>query len=305
MGSSVRRLITVTSCKGGVGKSTVSLELAYRLAGRGHRVGLFDADVHGPSLPSQMPHVLSARRVELTKDGLSVLPIDFDNLKMMSFGWLCQSWNRRPGAEIRVRAALAPLLLQTTRWGELDWLVIDSPPGTGDIPIALATKLPLHGAVVVTTPSKLSAADVVRGIQMLKRLKVPILAIVENMASFRCTTCENDHFPFGRGHMDEILSSIRDDGTDLTPTFSLPILADVGFRAAATSHGSPKPSSSLSGTLDSLVESLENSTAGSVGISFPHRLRVHELPHWPTEMSMAELSMDAQRNFDSFLIPAR
>jgi hypothetical protein len=256
-----------------------------------------------------MPPALCARRVELTKDGLSVLPIEFANLKMMSFGWLCQAWSRR-GDEIRVRAALAPLLLQTTSWGVLDWLVIDSPPGTGDIPVALATKLPLHGAVVVTTPSMLSVVDVVRGIQMLKRCKVPILAIVENMASFRCSGCEKDHFPFGRGHIQELLSSIGD--AEVTPTFSLPIMADVGYRAAATSSASSgnglsgnSGSSLLHTTLDFLVESLEHGTAGSAGVSFPHKLRAHELPHWPTEISMAELSMDAQRNFDSFLVPAR
>ena len=138
--ASVRSAVAVASCKGGVGKSTVSHELARRLSARGHRVGLFDADVHGPSLPSQLPPSVSERRVETGSAGYRVLPFEHGGLKLMSYGWLSRSWNRRPDDEIRIEGARQCLgLLQTTAWGELDYLLIDSPPGTGAIPTALAS----------------------------------------------------------------------------------------------------------------------------------------------------------------------
>lgn len=163
--STVSKLIAVSSCKGGVGKSTVALELAYHLRRRGHRVGLFDADVHGPSLPTQIP--LGDVRITLAADGRSVQPLEHGGVQLMSFGWFSRLWSRRPAAEIRVRGPLATNLLQTTQWGDLDYLLIDSPPGTGDIPSQIA-RLPLHGAVAVTTPSRLSVVDVVRGSLFLR-----------------------------------------------------------------------------------------------------------------------------------------
>ena len=176
-GSSIGRLIAVTSCKGGVGKSTVSLELARRLAARGHRVGLFDADVHGPSLPAQLPQSVSEQRVQTDASGYAVLPLQHGGLRLMSFGWFSRLWNVHEDDEIRIgRSMLCIQLLHTTEWGELDYLVIDSPPGTGEVPAALATRVPLTGALVVTTPSKLATADVVRGLRMLRRHAVPVLA---------------------------------------------------------------------------------------------------------------------------------
>lgn len=187
----IGRLLTVTSCKGGVGKSTVSLELAFHLSRRGHRVGLYDADCHGPSLPTQLPEVVGdSKSMVLASDGRSVQPLEHGGVKLMSFGWFSRLWSRHPASEIRVRGPLATNLLQTTAWGELDFLLIDSPPGTGDIPTQIATQLPLTGAVVITTPSSLAIVDVVRGILHLRRLGVPILGLVENMSSFMCDGCD-------------------------------------------------------------------------------------------------------------------
>ena len=209
MSSSIGRLIAVTSCKGGVGKSTVSLELARRLAARGHRVGLFDADVHGPSLPTQLP-LANGRHVQTDRSGYSVLPVEHDGLKLMSFGWFSQLWNVRPDDEIRIgRPMLCVQLLHTTAWGELDYLIIDSPPGTGEVLTELATRVPLTGALVVTTPSKLAAADVVRGVRMLRRHAVPVVALIENMASFSCGGCGTVHHPFGRGHVEALRNEVR------------------------------------------------------------------------------------------------
>jgi len=242
---SIGRLLTVTSCKGGVGKSTVSLQLAFHLARRGHRVGLFDADVHGPSLPTQLPQVVgNAHSLRLAADGRSVAPLEFGGVKLMSFGWFSRLWSRQPASEIRVRGPLATNLLQTTEWGELDYLLIDSPPGTGAIPTQIATQLPLAGAVVITTPSGLAVVDVVRGLLHLRRLGVPILALVENMASFHCGGCGVDHHPFGRSYASRVLEAVAAaeggfDGVSVSahtspslhadptgiPTFSLPITA--------------------------------------------------------------------------------
>jgi len=170
--SAVGKIIAITSCKGGVGKSTVSLELAFRLAARGHAVGLFDADVHGPSLPSQLPPSVGRERVRLGPGGWSVEPLSHAGVKLMSFGWLKRLWGGAHDGEVRtgsVPEEIANQLLQSTHWGALDYLVIDSPPGTGGVQKALYTKVPLAGAVVVTTPSPLATVDVVRGVHMLQR----------------------------------------------------------------------------------------------------------------------------------------
>ena len=335
--STIGRIIAVTSCKGGVGKSTISVELARRLAVRGHRVGIFDADVYGPSLPTQLPASLSAQNVQLAQDGHSVVPLvheaDGYAIKVMSFGWFARLWspgvhtggevqdwrgsNPTPGVgmefgpDVRMlwiscratsRAFARPLpqlatkLLHTTAWGELDYLVVDSPPGTGGVAQALVAKVPLWGAVVCTTPSKLAKSDVVRGLAMLQRLHVPVLAVVENMASFQCGSCSEVHFPFGRTHLRDVLESVGPAGravgsSDTVPTFSLPIVPDADdarpdvHAAAATA---------LVAQFDAMAESLERSSttvATQTGVSLPHGLCSSERPHWPTEMANAQVSM--------------
>ena len=284
--STVGRVVAVTSCKGGVGKSTVSLELARRLAARGWRVGLFDADVHGPSLPTQLD--LHAD-VVTASDGYSVQPLEHEGLRLMSFGWLSRSWNKRADDDIRLGGGgrLCSQLLHTTRWGELDYLVVDSPPGTGEIPSALYTKVPLCGAVVVTTPSKLATADVVRGLRLLARSRVPVLAVVENMATFTCGSCATVHHPYGRGHLEAVLSEVKGE-----PPFalSLPIVPDADASPATTARAG-HARSPLAAAIDDLAGALEASTAGATAVQLPHRLGVHELPHWPTEMAIAEIGL--------------
>lgn len=264
-----------------MGKSTISLGLAFQLARRGHKVGLFDADVHGPSLPTQLPSIVSEQRIEVINDGWAVKPLVYNSVKLMSFGWLARLWLPGASASAEVRTGTSPgslahMLLDSTLWGDLDYLIIDSPPGTGEIPKSLYTKVPLHGAVVVTTPSSLATVDVIRGIHMLSRFQVPVLALVENMASFQCGNCNKLHFPFGRGHIDDVLAaSIRP-----LPTFSLPIVAQ-----GAVNGGENDPFGiDLRGVLDCL----EKSTGSS--ITLPHNRGLHDRPHWPTIMAMAEVT---------------
>lgn len=142
-----------------MGKSTVSFELAKALSSRGHRVGLFDADIHGPSLPSLVSAATPSTVAHPSNDGWTVQPVESDGLALMSFGWLGGVWNEHDELDVRGAGdpgALAVQLLHTTAWGELDYLVIDQPPGTGEIPRALAARAHLAGAVVVSTPSTLA-----------------------------------------------------------------------------------------------------------------------------------------------------
>ncbi|EGB05289.1 hypothetical protein AURANDRAFT_5053, partial [Aureococcus anophagefferens] len=200
----IGRIVAVTSCKGGVGKSTVSFELAKRLAARGLRVGVFDADVYGPSLPTQVPDDVSARGVAASADGWTMEPAAHDSLALMSFGWLGRLMGESDDGEVidprgaGTAGELSVQLLHTTAWGDLDYLVVDTPPGTGEIPRALAARARFSGAVVVTTPSPLAIADVVRGVAMLAKFDVPILGVVENMATFT-SDCGKVYHPFGRG----------------------------------------------------------------------------------------------------------
>ena len=286
--STVRRLVAVTSCKGGVGKSTISANLAFRLASRGHRVGLFDADVHGPSLPTQIPGLTD--RIALNNGGGSVAPLEYEGVKLMSFGWFARTWGVVDG-EVRGNAApLVASLLHTTEWGELDYLVIDSPPGTGEVPRAIATRIPVHGALVVTTPSRLASVDVVRGIRMLTRLGVPIWAIVENMSTFTCTGCGAEHHPFGRGHLEQVVAAVEQPGG--CPSIRLPIVADE----RTDSQGVVAANSHIAPHFEALAAMLEVASSCSTGaeaepVTLPHKSigGFHDMPHWPTVMATNEL----------------
>ena len=182
---------------------------------------------------------------------------------------------------------LASQLLHTTTWGDLDYLIIDTPPGTGDVPRAIATKVPLHGALVVTTPSRLAVVDVLRGINQLTRLKVPILGVVENMASFRCASCGTDHYPFGRGLLDEVVQSIDQPGE--CPSFRLPIVPSE--QARGMDEGAIGLDSCMRPHFQELAAAIEGATEAAKPVMLPHEMigGFHELPHWPTVMATNEL----------------
>ncbi len=190
--SKVGAIIAVSSCKGGVGKSTMAGALAQELAHRGYRVGLLDADIHGPSLPTLF-NVLDAD-VHVNKQN-QIFPVEKNGLKMMSFGFLLGDAPAVMRGPIVTR--YIQQLLFNVLWGDLDYLFIDMPPGTGDVQLTITQSVKLTGAVIVTTRQSLSLVDVSRGILMFERVNVPILGVIENMAYFMCDGCDKKHFVFG------------------------------------------------------------------------------------------------------------
>ena len=200
----VANVIAVSSCKGGVGKSTTAVNLAFSLAQSGAKVGIFDADIYGPSLPT----MVYLPNTELYFDGQMIKPLQFKGVKLMSFAYTVSQEEEGNPAMMRgpmVSQVINQLLTQT-HWGDLDYLIIDMPPGTGDIQLTLAQLIPMTAAVIVTTPQRLSFVDVIKGIEMFDRLKVPTIAVVENMSYFVCENCTERHYPFGRGALQSLVN---------------------------------------------------------------------------------------------------
>lgn len=189
----VRHIIAVASGKGGVGKSTVSVNLAVGLAQAGFAVGLLDADVYGPSLPTMMG---MWDRPMATRDG-RIMPPEAHGVRCLSMGMLVDKEQAVIWRGPMVMGAVRQFL-QQTQWGDLDYLVVDLPPGTGDTQLTLVQGVPISGAVIVTTPQEVALADAVRGISMFRKLDVPLLGLVENMAYYELPDGSRD-FVFGEG----------------------------------------------------------------------------------------------------------
>ena len=216
----VQTLLAVSSCKGGVGKSTTAINLAFTLAAEGKKVGVFDADIYGPSMPTM---ILPENPAVYQENNL-IVPIDYEGVKLMSFGWIPQSNNQQGPAIMRgpMVSQIINQLLTGVAWGELDYLVLDFPPGTGDIQLTLSQLVPLTAAVIVTTPQQLSLVDVIKGIQMFDKLKVPTIAVVENMSFYECGSCGEREYLFGRGARQKLI-----DQYGYENTFEIPIQAQV------------------------------------------------------------------------------
>ena len=192
----VRHLITVGSGKGGVGKSTVSANLALALAKLGYKVGLLDADIYGPSVPTLLG--LKGERATVNERN-KILPVEKFGIKVLSIGFMLPSedtpviW-RGP----MLMKALTQFLFDV-EWGELDYLILDLPPGTGDVQLTLAQNVAISGAVVVTTPQDVALADVKKATSMFKEVQIPVLGVVENMAYFVCPESGKKYYIFGKG----------------------------------------------------------------------------------------------------------
>jgi Mrp family chromosome partitioning ATPase/DUF971 family protein len=190
--SGVKNIIAVSSCKGGVGKSTVAAMLARTLNSRGIPVGLLDADIYGPSVPT----LFHLHHPDVFSDAQGrIVPVNAAGLKLMSFAFLTGDGPtvlRGPLVSQYVQQ-----LLHNVAWGELDYLILDLPPGTGDIQLTVSQSVRIDGAVIVTTPHQLSLTDVRKGIMMFDKVNVPVLGVVENMAWFACDDCGKKHYLFG------------------------------------------------------------------------------------------------------------
>jgi ATP-binding protein involved in chromosome partitioning len=188
----VKNIVAVASGKGGVGKSTTTVNLALALAAEGAKVGILDADIYGPSQPMMMG--IEGRPESV--DGQTMEPLENHGLQVMSIGFLVDKDEAMIWRGPMATQALDQLLRQTN-WKELDYLLVDMPPGTGDIQLTLSQKVPLTGAVIVTTPQDIALLDARKGIKMFEKVGVPILGIVENMAVYCCPNCGHTEHIFG------------------------------------------------------------------------------------------------------------
>jgi ATP-binding protein involved in chromosome partitioning len=191
----VKNVIAVASGKGGVGKSTASVNVALALAETGAKVGLLDGDIYGPNIPLMMG---LKTKPELHSEGGKIIPFRSYGIRLMSIGFFLDEDNPVIWRGPMVHGAIQQFL-RDVDWGELDYLVIDLPPGTGDAPLSLSQLIPLSGVVIVTTPQDVALQDVAKGMAMFRRLEVPVIGVVENMSYFICPNCSERHEIFGRG----------------------------------------------------------------------------------------------------------
>ncbi|MBI2756296.1 MAG: Mrp/NBP35 family ATP-binding protein [Chloroflexi bacterium] len=218
----VKNVIAVASGKGGVGKSTTSVNLAMALSQTGATVGLLDGDIYGPNLPLMMG---LREKPEVTGVEGKIDPVMRYGVKLMSIGFFLDEKKPVIWRGPMVHGALQQFL-RDVDWGELDYLVVDLPPGTGDAPLSLAQLIPLSGAVIVTTPQDVAIQDVQKGVAMFKQLEVPIIGVIENMSYFVCPGCNERHELFGRG-----------GGERVAKMFDLPFLGQVPLQPNVRSGG--------------------------------------------------------------------
>jgi ATP-binding protein involved in chromosome partitioning len=223
----VKNIIAIASGKGGVGKSTTAVNLALALVDDGASVGILDADIYGPSQPLMLG--LSGER-PASEDGQSMEPLVAHGVQVMSIGFLIDADQPMIWRGPMVTSALNQLL-QQTRWNDLDYLIVDMPPGTGDIQLTLSQQVPVSGAVIVTTPQDIALLDARRGLQMFRKVGVPVLGVIENMSTHVCSSCGHEEAIFGAG-----------GGQAMADDFDLELLGQLPLDASIreqTDSGSP------------------------------------------------------------------
>ncbi|WP_028115414.1 iron-sulfur cluster carrier protein ApbC [Ferrimonas senticii] len=217
----IRNVIAVGSGKGGVGKSTTAVNLALALASEGARVGMLDADIYGPSIPTMLGCTDFQPQ---SYDGKTMQPAFVHNIAAMSMGFLASDDNATAWRGPMAANAMVQLL-EETNWPELDYLVIDMPPGTGDIQLTLAQKIPVSGAVIVTTPQEIATLDARKGITLFNKVHVPVLGIVENMSYHLCSNCGSKEHPFGQG-----------GGLETATRYNVPLLGELPLNVSVREH---------------------------------------------------------------------
>lgn len=249
----VKNVIAVASGKGGVGKSTTAVNLALALAAEGANVGLLDADIYGPSQPLMLG--LQGERPE-SPDNQAILPMRAHGIQAMSIGFLIDAEQPMVWRGPMVVQALMQLLNET-RWDSLDYLVIDLPPGTGDIQLTLSQKVPLTGAVIVTTPQDIALLDARKGLKMFEKVGVPILGIVENMSLHVCSQCGHTEPIFGEG-----------GGASMAQDYNVEILGqlplDMSIRLS-TDEGKPSVVAEPDGKIAGIYKQIARRVAVKIG----------------------------------------
>ncbi len=245
----IKNVIAVASGKGGVGKSTIAVNLALALSAEGASVGILDADIYGPSQPT----MLGIKGQPESKDGKTLEPIENHGLQVMSIGFLIEEETPMIWRGPMVTQALEQLL-NDTNWRALDYLVVDLPPGTGDVQLTLAQKIPVSGAVIVTTPQNIALIDARRGVKMFEKVDVPLLGIVENMSLHICKKCGYEEPIFGSG-----------GGGAMAQDYKVELLGrlplDVSIREQ-TDNGTPPVVAEPDGRIAEIFRELARSTAG-------------------------------------------
>ncbi|HVY53563.1 MAG TPA: iron-sulfur cluster carrier protein ApbC [Gammaproteobacteria bacterium] len=257
----IKNIIAVGSGKGGVGKSTIAANLALALAQEGGRVGLLDADIYGPSQPT----MLNLKGRPEIKDKKVIVPMEQYGIKVMSMGFLVEDTAAIVWRGPMIAMALQQLL-NDTLWGELDYLVIDLPPGTGDIQLTLCQKIPVSGAVIVTTPQELALKDVRRAVAMFQKLDVPILGIVENMTAHVCSHCGHKDAIFGQGGAERLAQEFK-----AIVLSSFPLDYQIGLD---TDEGMPSVIKEPMGVYSQQYQQLARLTAGQLSLrnkSYSHK----------------------------------
>ena len=249
----IRNVIAVASGKGGVGKSTTAVNLALALALDGARVGLLDADIYGPSQPRMMG-LQGARPV--SHDGKRLQPLEAHGIKVMSIGFLIEEEQPMIWRGPMVTQALEQLL-NNTNWSDLDYLVVDLPPGTGDIQLTLAQRVPVTGAVIVTTPQDIALIDARKGLKMFEKVGIPIIGVVENMSLHICSNCGHEERIFGEG-----------GGERMCKDYSVEFLGALpldGAIRADTDSGKPSVVSDPDGRVTEIYKKIARRVAVKIG----------------------------------------
>jgi len=247
----IENIIAVASGKGGVGKSTVSVNLAAGLAKRGARVGLFDTDIYGPNVP----RMVDSEDAPAATDDKTLIPPEQYGLKLMSMDFLVGPDDPVIWRGPMVHKMLTQLV-EDVEWGQLDYLVVDLPPGTGDTQLTVLQTLPLTGAVIVTTPQQVAIDDAVKGLRMFGEHETPVLGIVENMSSFRCPDCGGSHDIFGAG-----------GGEDFANEENLPFLGAIPLDPAIRAGGDGgEPIVRSDGETATAFQAMTERVANNVGL---------------------------------------
>jgi ATP-binding protein involved in chromosome partitioning len=249
----IKNIIVVASGKGGVGKSTVAANLALALQAEGAKVGVMDADIYGPSQPT----MLGVHGKPASPDGKSIIPMQAHGMPVMSIGFLVEEDTPMIWRGPMVTQAMMQLLTDT-RWEQLDYLIVDLPPGTGDIQLTLSQKVPVSGAVIVTTPQDIALLDARKALKMFEKVEVPVLGIVENMATHICSVCGTEEHIFGEG-----------GGARMSAQYNVPYLGslplDIRIREQ-TDGGNPTVVAMPDSEITARYRAIARNTAGRLSL---------------------------------------